>query len=213
MEQHNVPTSAEASTVPDSSDDEQLFERIRQGDAEASEGLFREVYAELHRLARRRMAEQADGHTLQPTALINEAYLRLDRGRHRIRDRKHFLCLAARIMRQILVEHARRAQAAKRPDPRDRVDAEGLLDQLGGQLDARAESLTALDCALERLEAVDPDLALLVELHFFGGQSMDECALTLGISQRQAFRWWKSARAFLYRELREDGFGGPTDGA
>ncbi|MHC4892067.1 MAG: ECF-type sigma factor [Planctomycetota bacterium] len=182
--------------------DDQLFERLREGDPAAAGELFREVYAQLHGLARQRMSQQPIGHTLQPTALISEAYLRLDRGKHRIRDRRHFLCLASMAMRQILVDHAKRANASKRPGRGQRVDHEGLLDGLAGEFEARAQGLEDLDLALEKLEAVDPDLARLVELHFFGGQTMEDSAAALGISQRQAFRWWKSARAFLYRELR-----------
>ncbi len=161
--------------------------------------LFREIYSELYGIARRRMAGQPAGHTLQPTALVSEAYLRLcDRG-DRFQDREHFLALAARAMRQILVDHARRNAASTRPSREQRVDA--MLDGITPGFEARSMGLEALDAALDKLGRVDPDLAQLVELHFFGGQTMDECARVLGISQRQAFRRWKAVRAFLHREI------------
>lgn len=161
--------------------------------------LFREIYSELYGIARRRMAGQPAGHTLQPTALVSEAYLKLCDRDENFHDREHFLHLAARAMRQILVDHARRNAAGNRPPRERRID--GLLDGIALGFEARAMGLEALDVALDKLAEVDPDLAQLVELHFFAGQTMSECARLLGISQRQAFRRWKAVRAFLHREV------------
>jgi len=175
---------------------------------EGQERVFRAVYGELHGLARRRLAEQPAGHTLQPTALVSEAWLRLRDRAGAAQDHDHFLRLAARAMRQILVDHARRRASGKRPPAERRVDV--ALEGLARELEARALGLDSLDDALRKLEEVDPDLAQLVELHFFGGRTMDECARMLGISQRQAFRRWRAARAYLHREIRRalEGDGG-----
>ena len=162
--------------------------------------LFRAVYTELHDIARHSMRGQPVGHTLQPTALVNEAYLRM-RGSEEWQDRSHFLRVAARAMRQILVDHSRRRAAEKRVPPEKRQDYDQSIDGLAAQYDARSIDLVGLDAALGRLAERDPKLAELVELHFFGGQTMEECARLLGLSERQAYRWWKTARAFLHREV------------
>jgi len=167
-----------------------------------SRDLFRCVYDELHGLARRNMRGQAVGHTLQPTALVNEVYLRLAGQVDGLADRTHFLRVAARAMRQVLVDHSRRRAASKRI-PRERlVDVDPLLELLADDYEARArQDLVALDCALSKLALAQPQLADLVELHFFGGRTMVECAELLGVSERQTFRWWKAARAYLHREV------------
>ncbi|MEZ6014651.1 MAG: ECF-type sigma factor [Planctomycetota bacterium] len=168
---------------------------------ELDDDLSRSVYAELYRLAQRGMRRQPVEHTLQPTALVNEAYLRLGDRLRDFNDRPHFLRVAARAMRQILVDHSRR-QAAGRRIPRNRVtDIDPLFEALADDYDARAHDLIALDEALVKLQRVDPRLAALVELHFFGGVAMSECAHTLGVSERQVSRWWQTARAFLHREV------------
>ena len=174
-----------------------------RSDPSAPEAFFLEVYAQLHRLAKAKMQRQAADHTLQPTALIHEAYLRLQRQREGgFVDRDHYLCAASQAMRQILVDHARRWGAGKRPPSERRVDL--CLEDLTQGFDARAGGLGSLEVALERLEVLDPDLARLVELHFFGGQTMDDCARLLGISPRQAYRQWKTARGFLFREIQRE---------
>jgi len=163
--------------------------------------LLRCIYAELYGLAQRNMRGQPVGHTLQPTALVNEAYLRLSGDVSVLRGRSHFLCLASRAMRQILVDHSRRRAADKRI-PRNRlVDVDPLLDVLASDYESRAHDLLALDAALVKLAAVHPRLAELVELNFFGGRSMAECAEVFEVSERQVFRWWQTARAFLHREV------------
>jgi RNA polymerase sigma-70 factor (ECF subfamily) len=176
-------------------------EPVREPAREPDDELLRCIYAELYGLARRNMRGQPVGHTLQPTALVNEAYLRLASEVSELRGKSHFLCLASRAMRQILVDHSRRRAADKRV-PRNRlVDVDPLLDVLAVDYESRAHDLLALDVALVKLAAAHPQLAELVELNFFGGRSMAECAEVLGISERQAFRWWQTARAFLHREV------------
>lgn len=184
-------------TVSESADLEPLFQRIRGGDPQAEEELFLCVHGELRRMARG-MMRAAPSHTLQPTALVNEVYLRLRAHLAPCRDRKHFLGVAARAMRQILVDHHRRKRASKRAALGDRVDLAELVDAF----EVRSIDLLALDQALDRLAEHDPRLAELVHLHFFGGQTMEECAELLGISSRQATRWNTLAKAWLRREMQ-----------
>lgn len=166
-----------------------------EGDAAAGERLFPLVYAELRRQARRFMRAERVRHTLQPTALAHEAYLRLA-GRNRAwADRSHFFAVAARAMRQVLVDHARRRRAAKReawlvssPDER-RPQAALPVDLLD------------LDDALTALGRLDPKQLEIVELRFFGGLSVDETAEALGLSPRTIKRDWSTARAWLKRRL------------
>lgn len=170
----------------------------RDGDGSGEES-FSLVYEELYRIARSQMAGQKPSHTLQPTALVNEAYLKLCASADRdVRDRAHFLRLASKVMRQILVEHARRKSAFKRDACGERVEFEALADEY----ERRAGGLVALDAAIERLEERDPELARLVELRFFGGRSTTEIAAILGVSVRQATRLWRAARLFLRREIK-----------
>jgi RNA polymerase sigma-70 factor (ECF subfamily) len=169
-------------------------------DSEAE--LFRCVYDELYGIACRNFRGQPVGHTLQPTALVNEAYLRLCGQTVGMVDRAHFLRVAARAMRQVLVDHSRRRCAAKRVPRELLVDIDPLLDALANDYEARSrQDLTALDAGLDKLAAAYPNLAELVELHFFGGRTIAECAELLHVSERQAFRWWQTARAFLHREV------------
>lgn len=179
-----------------------LLDRIRDGEDAAREELFRLVYAELHGLARQSMRGQNPGHTLQPTALVNEAFLRLSGNLGQCNDRDHLLRVAARAMRQILVDHGRGRATQKRRPPGERLELESLeLEDLVAEYRSRAIDLAALDAALEKLEQMDADLAQLVDLHFFGGQSMADCARILCVSERQVLRWWRAARAFLHREV------------
>jgi RNA polymerase sigma-70 factor (ECF subfamily) len=178
-----------------------LLLKWSQGDQLALQRLIPLVHRELHDIARRWAAREHAGHSLQATALVNEAYLRLAGDNSELRGKAHFLCLASRAMRQILVDHSRRRAADKRI-PRSRlVDVDPLLDVLAVDYESRAHDLIALDEALVKLAAAHPKLAELVELSFFGGRSMAECAEVLEISERQAFRWWQAARAFLHREV------------
>ena len=182
----------------------QLLRAWGAGDDNASESLARLVYAELRRQARRALRREGEGHTLQATALVHEAWLRLD-GQHRARweSRAQFFAVAAQMMRRVLVDHARTRHAAKRGAAAvqvtlDALDNEGAGDR-GSSLDAI--DLLALDDALARLAAFDEKKARLVELRYFGGLSIPEAAAALGISQATVGREWAVARMWLRREL------------
>lgn len=170
----------------------------RQGDREALERLIPLVYGELHRMAERYLRRERPGHTLQPTAIINEAYLRLV-GRQGVdwQDRAHFFAVAAQSMRRILVEHARRRDAKKRGGGEG---ARYLLDTVA-VTEPRAVDLIALDDALAKLAALDSEQGRVVELRFFGGLTEEETAEVLSVSSRTIHRKWLAAKTFLYREL------------
>ena len=173
----------------------------RGGDTGARDRLAAVVYPELRLLADRQFRGERAQHTLQPTALVNEAWLRLS-GLDRIdwQDRAHFVRMAARLMREILVDHARRRDAAKR-DGGKRVTLTGL--------DVAAEEteldVMALDAALLRLETLDPDKARVVELRYFGGLTIEETAEAMGSSPATVKRHWQAARMWLYDALAEPG--------
>ena len=163
------------------------------------EDLFGAIYDELRVLARRQIARLPPGQTLSPTALVHEAYVKLaDRSGRSLRDQQHFRALAARAMRQVIIDHLRHRHAHKR-DP-------GLpLTTLGDvpmAADASDDDLLALDEALNQLEGLDQRQARIVEMRFFGGLDVDEVASTLGISERTVKREWQKARAFLFDALR-----------
>jgi RNA polymerase sigma factor (TIGR02999 family) len=175
---------------------EALLLRLREGDASAHAELFEVVYAELHRQARSFMADQRPGHTLQATALVNEAYFKLSRHDDAAYvDRQHFLRVAAKAMGQVLIDHARKRGAEKRSTPGERVELDGLVQEF----EQRSGGLVALGAALERLEERDPELVRLVELRFFGGYEVAEVAEIL--SERTAARMWRTARLFLRDEM------------
>ena len=156
------------------------------------------VYEELRRLAGAQLRSERSGHTLQATALVNEAYLKLvDQKRTRWRNRAHFFAIAARLMRRILVDHARRARALKRSAGR-RVTLDEAL-ALAPEPDV---DLVALDDAMEALGGLDPNLTRLVELRFFGGLTIEETAEVLDVSPATVKREWASARAWLFRRLQ-----------
>ena len=168
------------------------------GDEQALEKLMPLVHGELRRLARRQMAGERQGHTLQTTALINEAYLRLiDLTRIRWQDRAHFLAISARLMRRILVDHARTRQYAKRGGGAAKVS---LDEALVVTSDPRPD-LVALDDALQALAAVDSRKSQVVEMRFFGGLSVEETAEALGVSPQAVMRDWRLAKVWLLREL------------
>jgi RNA polymerase sigma factor (TIGR02999 family) len=178
----------------------QLLIAAQRGERPAAEQLLPLVYDELRRLAAARLAEERPGQTLQATALVHEAYLRLV-GDQRFDGRGHFFAAAAEAMRRILVENARRKHAAKRGAGGRRVELEpGLLVGEGPSLD-----LLALDEALARLEKDSPARAGLVKLRFFAGLTMPESAQALGVSLATAERYWTYAKAWLYAELSEPG--------
>lgn len=169
------------------------------GDREAMADLLPKVYDELHRLAVAHFRNQPSGHTLQPTALVNEAYLKLAGAPgFKAADRDHFFVLASRIMRQVLVDHARTKRRAKRGGAWNRVTLEEAIGATG----ERDVDLLALDDALEKLAAAKPQRARLVELRFFGGLSSEQAGAILGMSRTDAARKWRMARAWLARELR-----------
>lgn len=167
------------------------------GDKGAADALFPLVYDELRQLARRQLGGRR-GATLDTTGLVHEAYLKLvDPTRLTLRDRQHFYCLAARAMRQIVIDHARRRVAGKRGAGAVHEDLDA--DRLG--VTGRAEELVALDEALEQLGRLDPESARTVELRYFAGLSVEESAEAQSVSTRTIKRNWVRARAFLHREL------------
>jgi RNA polymerase sigma factor (TIGR02999 family) len=170
----------------------------REGQEGAEERLARLVYDELHRLAERFLRGERPGHTLQPTALVHEAYLDLvDQKRVDWQSRKHFFAIAARVMRRILVDYARWHLRQKRGGGRERVP----LESVSGFGVERLPELVALDDALAALAKTDPRKAAVIELRYFGGFSVEETAEILGISAPTVGRHWRMARAWLFREI------------
>jgi RNA polymerase sigma factor (TIGR02999 family) len=177
----------------------QLLRAWGNGDERALEGLMPIVYAELRRTARRYMAHERPGHTLQTTALVNEVYLRLvDAPRTSWQDRTHFFAVCAQMMRRILVDWARSRQAAKRGGNARPLELERVPDLAIGE---PGTDLVALDDALKALAAMDARKSQVVELRFFGGLSVEETAAALKVSPETVMRDWKLAKAWLRREL------------
>jgi RNA polymerase sigma factor (TIGR02999 family) len=186
-------------TAPSSQEITQLLLAWSDGDQAALEKLTPLVYAELHRLAKGYMFGERPGHTLQTTALINEAYMRLiDWKNVRWQGRAHFFGVAAQVMRRILVDFARARHYTKRGGAAPQVS----LDEAVTIHEDRSAELIALDEALKSLAEIDPRKSQVVELRFFGGLSAKETAEALKVSLRTVEREWNSARAWLYRELR-----------
>jgi RNA polymerase sigma-70 factor (ECF subfamily) len=182
----------------------ELLRAWTDGDASALERLTPIVYEELHRLARSYMRGERPGHSLQTTALVNEAYMRLvGYERMRWQNRAHFFAVSAQVMRRILVDHARRHNL-KRGDGVPHVSLEEAV-LVGGN---RAADLVALDHAMHTLAQLDPRKAQVVEMRFFGGLNVDETADVLKVSPATVMRDWNTAKAWLYRELA----GGTRDG-
>lgn len=178
-----------------------LLEQIRCGDQQAMEQLVPLVYDELRRLAAEYMRRERTGHTLQPTALVHEAYLRLMEQRNPSwRNRAHFFGAAAGIMRRILVDHARGRAAAKRGAGAVTLSLEEAAEA-GGPSEKRDVDMVALDQALDRLGELDAQQSRIVELRFFGGLSVREAAEVLHLSPATVKREWTVARAWLFREL------------
>jgi RNA polymerase sigma factor (TIGR02999 family) len=181
------------------SDVTQILSRIEDGDAHAAEQLLPLVYEELRKLAAARMAQENPGQTLQATALVHEAYIRLvdiEKARH-WNSRGHFFAAAAEAMRRILVEVARRKQSLKGGGHSQRVPLEGsAIRQQEPELD-----LVALDESFRRLESAEPEKAAVVKLRFYAGLSIDEAAKALDISRSTAKRHWVYARAWLHAQL------------
>src|SRR5688572_16940948 len=178
-----------------------LLDAWRRGDREALERLLPLVYSELRRIAARQLKNERPGHTLQPTALVHEAYLRLADQRHvDWQNQAHFFGVAAQVMRRVLVDHARRRAAAKRGEGTEWVSIEQASDVASADL-----PVLALDAALNRLEKIDPGLAKLVELRAFSGLSNEQAALILEVSPSTVKRDLRTAKAWLTNEL---GYGG-----
>lgn len=176
----------------------ELLGRWRAGDQDAFQALVPLIYNELHALAHHHLRGERSGHTLQTTALVNEAYLRLtQQGPFQTQDREHFIGVAARIMRQILVDYARSRGAAKR-GPACKVELNEDLEQPQRQ----AADVIALDDALTDLAKLDAQQARIVELRFFGGLTVEETAAALGVSAATVGREWSMAKAWLSREMR-----------
>jgi RNA polymerase sigma-70 factor (ECF subfamily) len=176
----------------------QLLADVRRGDETAVPRLIPLVYTELHRLAASYMRRERPGHTLQATALVNEAYLKLVEQREvGWKDRVHFFSIAARVMRRVLTDHARRGGAQRRGGNLQEVSLDENLS-IGVE---QSETLLFLDEALVRLSKVDDRQVRIIELRFFGGLSGDETAEALGLSPRTVDREWKLAQAWLRREL------------
>lgn len=174
-----------------------LLQRWSAGEPGALEALTPLVYSELRQLARRALRGERDDHTLQTTALVNEAFIRLvGHDRTQWQTRAHFAAVAAQAMRRILVDEARRRHAQKRPDPALRVELSDAFE-----LPADTGELLALDDALTQLAALDARQARVVELKFFAGMEIDEIAQVLGISRVTVTRAWRLARGWLYQSL------------
>jgi len=183
------------------SDLAQLLHAIDAGDPKAADQLLPLVYEELRKLAAHRMAQEQPGQTLQPTALVHEAWLRLvGDANPRFDGRGHFFAAAAEAMRRIIIDRAREKMSLKRGARAERVN----LEDLEVAIAADDETLLALDDALGKLAKEDPDSAKFIQLRFFSGLTNDEAAGALGIPERTARRHWSFARAWLYRELRRD---------
>jgi RNA polymerase sigma-70 factor (ECF subfamily) len=184
----------------DGGDVTQLLKAMKSGDPSAAERLLPLVYAELHRLASSYMRRERQDHTLQPTALINEAYLRLAREDVNWQNREHFIGVAAHVMRRVLVDYARAHRAEMRGGGLQRVELEeGLAISV-----ERSEEVLSLDEALNRLAELNPRQAQVVELRYFGGLSVEQIANILAIAPRSVKRDWALARIWLFRELRAD---------
>jgi RNA polymerase sigma factor (TIGR02999 family) len=184
---------------------QQITERLiawNSGDAAALDDVIRAVYQELRRMADRYLRLESPGHTLQPTALVHEAYLRLiDQTQVTWQNRAHFFGVAAQMMRRILVDHARTKRRDKRGGPARKLS----LDEAMNLSKERAADLVLLDEALERLAEIDPRKNRVVELRFFGGLSVEETAETLEVSPQTVMRDWKLAKAWLYHEIKNEG--------
>lgn len=174
-----------------------LLERINEGDLEARDRLLEVVYARLRRMAGARMRGQRPGHTLQPTALVHEAWMKLARGNVDWQNRNHFLAVAARAMRQILINHAEKKAAQKRGGDAHEV----TFDELAVHVEAPDVDLLALDRALDELAEVDERLARVVELRYFAGLSIEETADALDVSPATVKRDWAYARAWLLERI------------
>jgi RNA polymerase sigma-70 factor, ECF subfamily len=197
---NDLPTEKSDSQDPSHAPGEvtQLLLAWNEGDGSALDRLLQIVYAELYRIADNYLRRERPGHTLQATALINEAYLRLVGARNvEWQNREQFFGISANLMRRVLVDHARGAKAAKRGGSLQNLP----LDEATLLIQERDENLLLLDEALERLTEVDSQACRIVELRYFGGLTIDETAELLKLSPTTVKREWAAARAFLHREI------------
>src|SRR5262249_47606958 len=198
---NSYPNKRGEKMIPASQDVTQLLVDWSNGDRAALEKLLPLVNAELRQLARRYMRREPPGHTLQTSALVNEAYLRLiDQKNVQWQNRAHFFAIAAQLMRRILIDHARRRQYAKRGGGALKVS----LDEAAAVTEARAAELLAVDEALQKLTAMDARKGRIVELRFFGGLTEEETAEVMGISTPTVQREWRAAKAWLRRMLTDE---------
>jgi RNA polymerase sigma factor (TIGR02999 family) len=186
-------------SAPSTCDPDELFRQWRAGDSAALQRLLPLVYDELHRVAQRHLRRERPGHTLQTTALIHEAYMKLmDQRPVEVRDRCHFVALTSHLMRQILVDHCR-ARIAKKRDGGFRITlAEDLAVAEPQEID-----LLAVNDALDQLAQLDSQQARVVELRYFGGLSIRETSVALGVSEATVKRDWATARAWLHRQIEQ----------
>ena len=178
----------------------QILDAIQHGDPKAADELLPLVYQELRRLAASKMASETPGQTLQPTALVHEAWLRLvgNDGQAQFQNRAHFFGAAAEAMRRILIDRARRKHALRHGGGQQRLD----MDEIEIPAPADDEELLAVNDALDRFATVDAPKAELVKLRYFAGLTIEEAAQVLKISEPTAKRWWAYARAWLFREIK-----------
>jgi RNA polymerase sigma-70 factor, ECF subfamily len=187
--------------VADSADVTALLTRWSSGDASALDALMGLIYEDCRQIAARQLRRERPGHTLDPTALVHELYLRLvDQRRATWENRAQFFGIAARLMRRILVDHARRRRRAKRGGSATLVSLSAASDEPDA---GHTGDVLAIDDALERLAAIDEDQVRIVELRFFAGLTVEETALVLGRSARTVKREWRLAKAWLFRELQD----------
>jgi len=184
---------------PEKGDVTQLLNEMASGKSGAAEKLLPLVYAELHRLAAAYMRRERPDHTLQATALINEAYLRLAKDNGEWNNREHFIGMAANVMRHVLVDYARAHKALQRDGGLQRVEMQEDFAISKNKL----EEIVSLDEALRRLESLEPRQAKVVEMRYFGGLSTEQIASFLGVSERSVKRDWSLARIWLFRELKD----------
>ena len=189
------------SSEPGTGDVTGLLHAWTGGDLTARDELMGVVYRELHQRAVARLRRERPGHILQPTALVNEAYLRLiDQKRTAWQNRAHFLAVASEMMRRVLVDHARRKQMAKRSGRWTKLE----LDDASARSEPRDVDVIDLDRAMQRLAEFDPRQARIAELRFFGGLSLEETGLVVGISVATVERDWQAARAWLFSATERD---------
>ena len=187
-------------TTTTSQEISRLLQAWNRGDKGARDRLMPLVFDELHEIARRQYEKEKPGHTLQPTAIVSELYLKLVRQeRVQWQNRQEFFAIAAKLVRRILVDHARRRQAAKRGSDAPKI----AFDEALGVPNLDDPALIALDEALKDLESTDPRGSRVVELHAFGGLTFEEIAQAMNLARGTVFRDWKHARLWLRRELRK----------